>query len=138
LEEEILFHGHPNIRALHRMTIEVTRDENLTRRGDCIIGVRASRACSDLPDAMKRRLADAASVVGISVIVSNAKYEFEARGSQALILTHKHDMVIRKSSFVCPRTLAVRSERASSDLPREMIGMLRDPGTKGLLLIRAE
>ncbi len=138
MEEQILFYGHPNIRALHRMTIEVTRDENLTRSGDCIIGVRASRACSDLPDALKRRLTDGQSVVGISVIVNNARYGFEARGSPSLILSHTHDTVVRKSGFVCPRTLAVRSERASSDLPREMVRMLRDPTAKGLLLIRTE
>ncbi|MFQ5920931.1 MAG: DUF371 domain-containing protein, partial [Nitrososphaerales archaeon] len=66
------------------------------------------------------------------------RYEFEARGSPSLPLAHSHDIVIRKSNFVCPRTLAVRSEKASSDLPREMVRMLRDPAKKGLLLISAE
>ena len=47
-DDEILFYGHPNVRCLHQRTIEVTTDSHLTLRGDCIIGVRASKACKDL------------------------------------------------------------------------------------------
>ncbi|MEM3446565.1 MAG: DUF371 domain-containing protein, partial [Candidatus Korarchaeum sp.] len=34
--EEILAYGHPNIRATHRTTMQVTKDEEISRRADCI------------------------------------------------------------------------------------------------------
>ena len=46
--ERIYAWGHENIMCTHRTTIEITRDKNMSKRGDCIIGVNASKACIDL------------------------------------------------------------------------------------------
>ncbi len=138
LEEEISFHGHPNITALHGMTIEITKDKNLTPRGDCIIGVNASKACYDLPDALKRLLKNENSVVKMSVMVDSKRCDFVAYGSPSLILAHRHDIVIRKSHFVCPRTMAVRCNKASNNLPKDIVHLLHEPSRKGLLLISVE
>ncbi|MEM3095074.1 MAG: DUF371 domain-containing protein, partial [Nitrososphaera sp.] len=48
VQDEVIFYGHPNVQSLHGKTVEITKDEHLTLRGDCIIGVRASKACADL------------------------------------------------------------------------------------------
>lgn len=133
-----MFYGHPNITATHPMTIEITKAENLTPRGDCIIGVNASKACSDLSDALKRRLREENSIMRMSIVVDDKKCEFVAHGSPSLILASKHDVVIRKSMFVCPRTLAVRCDKASNNLPRDTVRMLKDPASKGVLLINVE
>jgi hypothetical protein len=138
LQEEISFYGHPNITALHGMTIEITKDKNLTPRGDCIIGVNASKACYDLPDALKRLLRNENSVVRISVMVDSKRCDFVAYGSPSLILAHRHDIVIRKSRFVCPRTLAIRCSKASNNVPKDMVHLLKEPDTKGVLLISVE
>jgi hypothetical protein len=45
------------------------------------------------------------------------------------------DIVIRKSEFVCPRTLAVKCNKASDLIPREMVLLLQDPKTKGTFTI---
>jgi hypothetical protein len=138
LEEEISFYGHPNITALHGMTIEITKDKNLTPRGDCIIGVNANKACYDLPDALKSRLKHENSVVKMSIMVNSKRYDFAAYGSPSLILTHKHDIVIRRSHFVCPRTLAIRCDKASNNVPKDIVRMLKEPDGKGVLLISVE
>lgn len=138
MEEEISFYGHPNITALHEMTIEITKAENLTPRGDCIIGVNASKACYDLSDALKRRLREESSIVMMSIMVNGKKCDLQAYGGPALLLTNKHDIVIRKSRFVCPRTLAIRCDKASNNIPKDMVQMLKDPTRKGTLLITAE
>lgn len=135
--EEISFYGHPNVRATHSRTIEITKASNLTPRGDCIIGVNASKACHDLPDALKRRLQED-SVVRISIVVDGKEYNLMASGSSSLILTDRHDIVIRKSSYVCPRTLAVRSNIACNNLPKDMVAILLDPTKKGYLRIGVE
>ena len=53
---EIEFFGHENIRSLHQKTIEITKEETLTPSGDCIIGVKASCGCNDLPEGIKEKL----------------------------------------------------------------------------------
>jgi hypothetical protein len=120
------------------MTIEVTKERDLTPRGDCIIGVNASKACSDLPETLKSRLRDTNSIVQMTIVVDGMEYGLRARGSPDLILAHKHDIVIRKSAYICPRTFVIRCDGASSNMPREMVCLLKDPYTKGMLLVSVE
>ncbi len=132
---DIEFFGHENIRSLHQKTIEITKEENLTPRGDCIIGVNASYACNDLPDSLKQKLQDSNSRIKFSVLVDSHVFEINGFGSKELSLTHCDDIVIRKSSFVYPRTLAVKCDNASDSIPREMIKLLQNPSQKGIFRI---
>ncbi len=136
MEEEIIFKGHQNIKSTHKTTIEVTKDAHLTPRGDCIIGVNANKGCDDLSDQFKNRLKDD-NVIKISIIVDNYEYSFNAFGSKQLILSNKHDIVIRKSNFVCNRTLCIKSQKASIDIPRDIIQLLKE-GRRGMLLLYIE
>lgn len=138
MQDEITFFGHPNVQSFHARTVEITKDEHLTLKGDCIIGVRASKACADLDAAVRSRLITAGSHVRIDVIVGNDVYTITGSGDDRLTLKNTHDIVIRKTNFVCPRTLSVRCDRASSDIPRKMVEALRNPETKGLFRITVE
>ena len=135
---DIEFFGHPNIRSNHRGTIEITRDKHLTPSGDCIIGVGASCGCSGIPDAIKKRLQDPGSKVRLSVTVGRCVFELEGTGDEGLALSHPDDVVVRKSRFVCPRTLAVGCGRASDDLPREMVKLLQNPAQRGIFRIEVD
>jgi len=135
---EIKFSGHENIRSTHKKTIEITKNSELTPKGDCIIGVNASYSCLDLPNSLKKRLQDPKSKVRFSIKVEKYEFIVEGRGDKNLILTHREDIVIRKSSFVSPRTLAVKCDKASNLLPREMVTLLQDPKTKGIFTIIVE
>ena len=138
MQDEIAFWGHPNVQSLHARTVEITKEEHLTLRGDCIIGVKADRACADIDEKVKKRLMQGDSVVTIEIIVGNRTYAIKGEGDSRLTLKNPHDIVIRKTNFVCPRTLSVRCDRASSDIPREMIELLKDQKTKGLFRITVE
>ncbi|MER3407497.1 MAG: DUF371 domain-containing protein [Nitrososphaera sp.] len=138
MQDEIAFYGHPNVQSLHARTVEITKEEHLTLRGDCIIGVRADKSCADIAEPLRRRLMMEGSAVKIEIIVGSQVYTISGAGDPRLTMQNRHDIVIRKSNFVCPRTLSVRCDRASSDIPRSMIELLRDPKTKGLFRITAE
>lgn len=138
LQEEIAFFGHPNVLSLHARTVEITKEASLTPRGDCIIGVRAEKACADIDEKIKKKLAKSDSYVKIEIIVGNDSYEISGAGDERLTLQNEHDIVIRKTNFVCPRTLSVRCDKASSDIPRRMINALRNPETKGVFRITVE
>ena len=138
IQDEIMFHGHQNVRSNHPRTIEVTRHENLTLRGDCIIGVRANKACSTLKENLKNRLRIEDSVVTMEIIVGNDSCRIDGSGSGQLTLEHAHDVVLRKSSFVCPRTISVRCDKGSNEIPRKIISGLQNPETVALLRITVE
>ena len=135
MQFEIPFSGHKNILALHKNTIEVTTDSDLTVNGDCIIGVNALYGCKEIPSKIKDKIRDSNSKIKFSIIVENEIFTVQGSGSKDLKLTHPHDIVLRKSNFVCPRTIAVNCDQASDTIPRKMITLLQNPNTKGVLKI---
>jgi hypothetical protein len=130
-KESVEFRGHPNVRSAHPTTIEITTDDHLTENGDCIIGVRASKACAQLDGRVKDGLRRRGSSVTIRISVGNYSYVVNARGDPRLGLSHPHDMVVRKSEFISDRTLAVHADSASKNIPREIVRLLQDPATVG-------
>jgi hypothetical protein len=120
----VRFKGHPNVRATNRMTLEVTREDFLTLRGDCIVGICADVGCADLPAPAKELLRRNEGRVRLTFSVGERTFELTAWGSSALPLTHPESMVIRRSSYTCSRTVAIRSSAAACDLPREMVKSL--------------
>lgn len=135
---EIQFSGHENIRSNHQKTIEITKESRLTPRGDCIVGVNATSSCDDLPEEIKDKLRNSDAKVSFSIRVGDHEFVIEGNGHPGLILTHTDDIVIRKSDFICPRTLAVKCDKASDLLPREMISLLQDPKTRGTFTITTD
>ncbi len=135
---EIEFTGHENIRANHQMTLEITKESHLTPSGDCIIGVNAKSGCADLPEELKNKLKNPDSNVHFSIKVRDEEFVMEGKGHPDLILSHTEDIVIRKSNFVCPRTLAIKCDKASDLLPRSMVKLLQDPKTIGTFTITVE
>jgi len=138
LTEEIQFCGHKNIRSLHSRTIEITKDPNLTLNGDCIIGVSATKSCSDLTSAMKNKIRRNQSIVEIDLIVEPFSIKIHGIGNNNLLLTHLHDIVLRKSNFICDRTLCLSCNVSAIQIPRKMIDLLKDPSKQGLLVIGVE
>jgi uncharacterized protein len=138
VQDEVTFYGHPNVQSLHSKTVEITKEEHLTLRGDCIIGVRASKACADLDETLRSRLASGDSAVKIEIMVGSESFVINGSGDERFTLKNPHDIVIRKTSFVCPRTMSVKCDRASSDLPRIMVRMLQDKDAKGIFRITVD
>jgi hypothetical protein len=132
---EISFNGHKNIRSLHPKTIEITTEPNLTLNGDCIIGVEASCGCNDIPEQMKNLMRNSKSEILFTISVKDISFKVKGSGHENLILTNPHDIVIRKSSFICPRTLAICCDLASDSIPRQMIKNLQNPDSRGIFSI---
>jgi len=138
LTEEIQFCGHKNIRSLHTRTIEITKDPNLTLNGDCIIGVSATKSCSDLTSTMKNKIRNNDSLLEINLVVEPFSFRIQATGNNNLPLTNVHDIVLRKSNFICDRTLCLSCNVSAIQIPRKMIDLLKDPSKQGLLVIGVE
>ena len=129
--KEVLFgYGHENIQAKHKTTLEFTKDKHLSRKGDCIVTVTADKALTGLSAEFKENLRKPQAKLTIIIEASGIIEQVSADGSPQLILTHPTDMVIRKSDYVCNRTLAVRADKAAQDLSRNLVEKLKNPKQK--------
>ncbi len=126
MKEEIIAYGHENITAKHRTTFQITKDEEISLRADCIIAVSSNKAINDLDEEFKNELRDDNSILKIIIKVDDLKDEIIAYGSKNLILNHDRDIVIRRSNFIDSRTLAIKSNKAAKDIDRRIIDRIRD------------
>jgi uncharacterized protein len=133
--EEVAFWGHAMVRGTHERTMEITTEDYLTPRGDCIIGVGASKGLSQLSPQVKRALRSDSATVRFTLVAPGGHYSFRARGSTGLSFESRTEMVIRRSGFVCGRTLAIQADSSASEIPRALLGTLKSPGAAGLLRI---
>ena len=138
MEEEITFYGHKNILSLHPRTIEVTKDPNLTKNGDCIIGVSANKACDDLNISVKKKLRTRDTFVKMKIIVDQVEFELAGIGNTDLSISHKHDIVLRKSNYTDSRTLAISCDKSAIDITRDLVNLLTVSDARGILRITIE
>ncbi len=124
-KEIIRAKGHESVTARHRTTIEFTREKHLTPRGDCIVAVGADRGLQEFSEEFKNLLRDDDAILEIIIECGGISETVRAKGHHNLTLTHPTDMVVRKSDFVCGRTLAVKADKASIDLDRELVERLK-------------
>jgi hypothetical protein len=124
--ETVHCRGHPHIRGTHPTTFEVTKEEDLTLRGDCIIGVGADKGAADLDPGFSRLLQDDRARLYTTLRAGTCEIRVSSRGAADLTLTHPRDLVWRKSGFIDGRTVGILSDRAAVHLPRGLIRRLRD------------
>jgi len=130
ITETILAYGHKNIQATHKSTLEITKETELSKKGDCIIAVSADKPLRDLNPEFKESLRKENAKVTILIEVGKFADIINAFGSPQLILTHPRDIVVRKSNYICNRTLAVRADKAACDLSRKLTEKLKNPEQK--------
>ena len=116
--------GHFNVLSTHKTTIEVTKDDFLTKNGDCIIGICAENSLFDLPEEIKFQLKEGKKA-RITFECGGIKDTVNAKGSEKLSFKSTRCMIIRKSNHICGRTLAIKADKASCDLKRDLIENLK-------------
>jgi hypothetical protein len=130
ITETILAFGHTNIQATHKSTLEITKEAKLSKRGDCIIAVSAHKAIRDLGSEFKENLRKENAKITMLIEAGDIVEVVNAFGSVRLILTHPTDMVVRKSNYICNRTLAIRADKAACDLSRRLVEKLKNQKQK--------
>lgn len=113
-------YGHPNITSTHRNTFEFTKDEDVTKTGDCIVGVKADFSLKELKELLNYQR------IKISIIVGNEVEEIMATPNKTF--DSNQEMVIRKTEFASDRTFAIKADKASVDL--KIRNKLKDPDQK--------
>lgn len=124
-QETIRCRGHPLVLGTHPTTFEVTREEHLTANGNCIIGIAADKGCSGLSLEFKSVLSHDDAILITWLECDGVTAEVRSRGSSQFLLNHPTDMVWRKSSFVCGRTIGILSDFVAASIPRDLVQHLK-------------
>lgn len=128
---EVFFgYGHSNILATHETTFEFTKDRHLSKKGNCIVAVATSKALADLTAEFKESLKKSKAKVSIQIEAEHLMELINAYGSPRLILSHPREIVVRRSSYVCSRTLAIKADKAARDLSRALVKKMANPKQK--------
>jgi len=124
--EVVKAQGHENIRATHKTTFEVTKETDITRRGDCIIAIGATMGAVDLSPGFKEAAKRKDAQITITIETDDLKEVVRAKGSPRLLFLHPTDLVTRKSDYVCGRTIAIKADKAAKDLSRKLVTRMQD------------
>ena len=113
-------YGHPNVLATHKSTLEITKDTELTKNGDCIVAVSADFSLAEVKKIISSckdgRIKLTLSAAGISeTVVANVNKDFSS----------EHEIVLRTGGFSSERTLGTRSDKAAWNLGKGLIEKLK-------------
>lgn len=137
LRETFKAWGHPNVRSTHRTTLMTTTDDHLSTRGDCIVAVSAEKGLRDLDTRIKEAIKREGSSVRLLIETGGKTFMVEGFGDSRLTLSHPSDMVIRKSGYICDRTLMIGADKAACDIDSSLIELLRKEKCQISLTIEA-
>jgi len=126
--------GHALISATHNTTLEITREDHLTKRGTCIVAIRSDKGAGDLSPGFKRLAKDPRAEIVLRLECNGIEDTVRARGHRLLTFTHPTDIVIRTSDFTCGRTVAIHCDKSASRLKRSLIGELRKQLSVNIIL----
>jgi hypothetical protein len=138
ITEIIDAYGHENIRATHKTTLEITKESTLTKRGDCVIAVGATKGAKDLSAEFKEAMKRQDAQITIKIEASGIREVVKARGSTQLLFTHPTDMVVRKSNYICDRTIAIKANKAARDISRKLIQKIQNLDQKIKITLTVE
>ena len=136
--EVIHAHGHENILATHTTTFEITKKSSVSKGGNCIIAVGATKSAADLHPRFKKIARSESARITITIEADTIVDFVEAEGEQRLLPLHPTDIVIRMSDYICGRTVAIRADKAAADLSRRLVEKLKSSTQSVTITLRAE
>jgi hypothetical protein len=124
MRETVRARGHEHVAATHESTFEVTTDDWLTPAGDCIVGVEANRSPADFDDDFVAACRDPGATITLALEAGTASQRVRARGHDDLTFASDRSAVVRTSTYVDDRTVAVGADAAAAGLDRGLVAAL--------------
>ncbi|MCK5626200.1 DUF371 domain-containing protein, partial [Candidatus Bathyarchaeota archaeon] len=90
----------------------------------------ASKGACDLSEEFKSLARRKNARITVIFQVENKREVAIGRGSPQLTFNNPTDLVARKSSYTCGRTLMIKTDKAAADLSRHLIKNLKNENQK--------
>jgi uncharacterized protein len=123
--------GHENILSLHDKTLEFTKDEYVTKTGDCILGINADFDYKELIKFIKEM--HDLELMTCTIECDGLKDEFNFILNKDFC--SEHEIVFRRSDFKSDRTLGTRCTKCASDINRRIVENLKKNYTKNIVKV---
>lgn len=120
--------GNNNLLAAHRTTLEFTKENHLTRKGDCILGINATFSLDEIKQKLKKGK--------IKIIIETKNHQDELTAEYNPLFNHQEQMVIRTSNYLDGRTFAIHATKAAKNIKRELIEELKSEDSRGKVTIK--
>ena len=114
------FSGHKNISATHRTTFELTKEFSLSKKGDCIVGVRANFKLSELKKFLSKNK--------VMIVIKSGELSEKIFAVPNKNFDSDEKFVVRISDFKSNRTFAIRSDKACANFSRKIIESIKKNG----------
>ena len=132
-------YGHRNITAKHKTTFEFTKDEELSLKGDCIIGVRSDFSLPLLKGFVKSLGNNKKITITIEAINNSSNNKNKIKWDYKKFIekinceinpdfNSDKEMVIRKGDFISERTFAIKADKAACDINKRLAAHLKSGG----------
>ncbi|MEM3373668.1 MAG: DUF371 domain-containing protein [Candidatus Woesearchaeota archaeon] len=115
------FSGHENLIGNHKNTFEFTKEKELTKKGDCIIGVNSNFDHTKLKELCKK-------FKKAKIIIQSDKFKDDVVFYLNKNFDDEKEIVIRKSNFISKRTLGILAEKSAFELNRDLIKSIKNKG----------
>jgi hypothetical protein len=112
--------GHPNVRATHRKTLELTRDEEIGPRATCVVGVAAR-----IDEGALARLHGR-----VELTLAAGGLEERVRGRLNPAFQPGDPLVVRRAAAVTRDALVIEADRGAAALARSFVALLADPAAR--------
>ena len=119
-------YGHPNILATHVKTLEITKDQNLTERGDCIIGIKSDFNIYELKKFSKKIKIVCETVDPLTNSTLSSEFKCFVNPN----FHSNNELVLRKSHFDSGRTFGFNLNKGANNLDRKIVQLLKNPDQK--------
>lgn len=119
-------YGHPDILATHKTTLEFTKDKEVTREGNCIVGVNSDFSLNEL-----KKITNNSKKIKIIIKVDCLEEQINCEVNKNF--NDDKEIVVRKGDFVSERTFGVKADKAAGDLDRKLVERLKNPEQKILV-----
>lgn len=133
--EEFSAWGHPLVSATHRTTFEITAEDHLSAAGSCIIAVRSEKGAAGLSDDFHTLIRSPGSRLMTTLSCRDVTVTVTSLCSPDLLLEHPSDLVWRRSSYACGRTIGLYSDHTAATLPRDLISHLQQGERLDVVLV---
>ncbi len=109
--------GHQNILATHKTTLEFTKDNFLTKKGDCIVGINADFDLEKIKEFLK--------FDKIKIIIKVDDLEETITCTPNKDFDDDKEIVIRLGEHNSKRTLGIGADKAAVHLNRELVEKIK-------------
>lgn len=117
--------GHPNILATHKSTLEITKDAELSLKGDCIVAVGADFSLQEI----QKIILGCSDGGKIRLTLSAGGITEEVTAVANKGFCSENEIVLRTGSFLSERTIGTRADKAAFGISRKMVELLKSPKT---------